>query len=256
MDSDGRAGRPARARLGCARLPRRVRRRSGLRPRRECSRSAPRSRLRRTPGRHVLRRRRLATRGGRTQALRRHGALRRGRPAARARARNVDPPPMTVAYGVIRPPGQEPRVCARVDGRILDLSGLGAHFAQPSLNAFLALGRDVWRETTAQLRGFDGPAVAGEAVLPFEVADYVDFYSSLEHATNLGRILRPDSEPLLPNWRHLPVGYHGRAGTVVVSGTPVRRPHGQRAPGPTFGPSERLDVELELGFVVGTPSRQ
>ena len=66
--------------------------------------------------------------------------------------------------------------------------------------------------------------------LPFTVADYVDFYSSLEHATNLGRMFRPDSEPLLPNWRHLPVGYHGRAGTVVVSGTPVRRPQGQAKP--------------------------
>ena len=67
--------------------------------------------------------------------------------------------------------------------------------------------------------------------MPFEVADYVDFYSSLHHATNLGRMFRPDAEPLLPNWRHLPVGYHGRAGTVVPSGTPVRRPSGQR-PGP------------------------
>jgi fumarylacetoacetase len=162
---------------------------------------------------------------------------------------------VTVAYGVVRPRGEEPRVCARVDGRVLDLSALGPQFAQPSLNAFLALGGEAWRETTAQVRGLDAPEVDGEPLLPFEVADYVDFYSSLEHATNLGRILRPDSEPLLPNWRHLPVGYHGRAGTVVVSGTPVRRPHGQRAPGPTFGPSERLDVELELGFVVGTPSR-
>ena len=95
--------------------------------------------------------------------------------------------------------------------------------------------------------------------LPFEVADYVDFYSSLEHATNLGRLFRPGSEPLLPNWRHLPVGYHGRAGTVVVSGTDVVRPWGQsKAPddeAPRFGPSRRLDVELELGFVVGSPSR-
>ncbi len=94
--------------------------------------------------------------------------------------------------------------------------------------------------------------------LPFEVADYVDFYSSLEHATNLGRLFRPDSEPLLPNWRWLPVGYHGRAGTVVVSGTDVRRPSGQlKQPGaeaPVFGPSQRLDIELELGFVVGVPS--
>ena len=109
-------------------------------------------------------------------------------------------------------------------------------------------------------------AAAGDAIpleevtpqLPFTVADYVDFYSSLEHATNLGRMFRPDSEPLLPNWRHLPVGYHGRAGTVVVSGTPIRRPRGQAKPpdadAPTYGPSRRLDIELELGFVVGVPS--
>src|SRR5204862_7042474 len=107
-----------------------------------------------------------------------------------------------------------------------------------------------WRETHDRVRALDAHTVDAadvELLLPFSVADYVDFYSSLEHATNLGRILRPGHEPLLPNWRHLPIGYHGRAGTVVVSGTPIRRPHGQRAPGPTFGPSERLDVELELG---------
>jgi fumarylacetoacetase len=95
--------------------------------------------------------------------------------------------------------------------------------------------------------------------LPFVVGDYVDFYSSLEHATNLGRLFRPDAEPLLPNWRHLPVGYHGRAGTVVVSGTPVVRPRGQtKAPqdeAPRYGASRRLDIELELGFVVGVGSR-
>jgi fumarylacetoacetase len=94
--------------------------------------------------------------------------------------------------------------------------------------------------------------------LPVEVADYVDFYSSQHHAENLGRMFRPDSEPLTPNWKHLPIGYHGRAGTVQVSGTPVLRPSGQRkAPtedAPTFGPSQRLDIEAEIGFVVGTPS--
>jgi fumarylacetoacetase len=91
------------------------------------------------------------------------------------------------------------------------------------------------------------------------VADYVDFYCSLQHATNVGKIFRPDGEALLPNWRHLPVGYHGRAGTVVVSGTGVRRPSGQRkaadADAPTFGPTRRLDIEAELGFVVGSPTR-
>jgi fumarylacetoacetase len=94
--------------------------------------------------------------------------------------------------------------------------------------------------------------------LPVEVADYVDFYSSQHHAENLGRMFRPDSPPLTPNWKHLPIGYHGRAGTVQVSGTPVIRPSGQRkAPtdkAPTFGPSQRLDIEAEIGFVVGTPS--
>jgi fumarylacetoacetase len=125
-----------------------------------------------------------------------------------------------------------------------------------ALNALMARGREAW----ADARGLGEEALARgdgvpleDAVLPFEVADYVDFYSSLQHATNMGRLLRPGGEPLLPNWRWLPIGYHGRAGTVVVSGTPIRRPHGQR-PGPEFGPTERLDVELELGFVIGVPS--
>ena len=94
--------------------------------------------------------------------------------------------------------------------------------------------------------------------LPFAVADYVDFYASEQHATNVGRIFRPDGEPLTPNWRHLPIGYHGRAGTVVVSGTPIRRPCGQTrpasAPAPVYGPCRRLDFEAELGFVVGVDS--
>ena len=142
----------------------------------------------------------------------------------------------------------------------VELSALGDELAQPSLDALLALGRDGWRQAIEAARAHDGPRVQEPALgLPFAVADYVDFYSSLEHATNMGRLFRPDAEPLLPNWRHLPVGYHGRAGTVVVSGTDVRRPRGQlKAPdadAPIFAPSRRLDVELELGFVVGVPSR-
>ena len=156
---------------------------------------------------------------------------------------------MTLAYGVLRDGG----VCARLGDAVVDLSGLDPVFAEPSLNAFMAKGPEFWRETAARVeRGYElGSAELG---MPVEVADYVDFYSSLAHATNLGRMFRPDSEPLLPNWRHLPVGYHGRAGTVVPSGTPVRRPRGQR-PGPEFGPSRRLDIELEAGFVIGVPSR-
>jgi fumarylacetoacetase len=143
----------------------------------------------------------------------------------------------------------------------VDLSGLGGAFAQPTLNPLMAEGRAAWGEAISAARAHDGPrSPLSEARLrlPFEVADYVDFYSSLEHATNLGRMFRPDQEPLLPNWRWLPVAYHGRAGSVVVSGTDVVRPQGQRkAPdedAPTFGPSRRLDFELELGFVVGTPT--
>jgi fumarylacetoacetase len=155
---------------------------------------------------------------------------------------------MTLAYGVLRGGG----VCARVDGRVVDLRGVDPVFDAPSLNALMAVGPEVWeqvRERVGEGRELDEP----ELGMAFEVADYVDFYSSLHHATNLGRMFRPDAEPLLPNWRHLPVGYHGRAGTVVPSGTPVRRPAGQR-PGREFGPSRRLDIELEAGFVIGTPS--
>jgi fumarylacetoacetase len=184
--------------------------------------------------------------------------------------------PEHLPYGVFRAPGEEPRVGARLGNGVLDLAALAregildedpALFDRPSLNAFMAAGRSAWarvRETLQALaRGPDAEpsTVALDAVqllLPFAVADYVDFFSSLDHAINLGRILRPDAEPLLPNWRRMPVGYHGRAGTVVVSGTPVRRPSGQRRPPgdeePTYGPSVRLDIELELGMVIGVPS--
>ena len=185
--------------------------------------------------------------------------------------------PELLPYGVFRTPGTEPRVGARLGDGVLDLAALAAEgvldedpalFAQPALNAFMAAGPAAWARVrdalTALAHGVDAepvttPLAGAELLLPFAVADYVDFFSSEAHARRAGAILRPDSaDPLLPNWRHLPVGYHGRAGTVVVSGTPVRRPCGQRpgADGPTYGPSERLDVELELGYVVGVPSAQ
>jgi len=161
------------------------------------------------------------------------------------------------------------RVGWRAGDAILDLAnaGLGDVFAAHELNPFLALGRNAWEDAIGRIeshlvsgRGPVLPLDDVELTLPFRVADYVDFYSSLEHASNLGRLFRPDADPLLPNWRHLPVGYHGRAGTVVVSGTPVVRPCGQSlSPGadrPEFGPSRRLDIELELGFVVGVGSRR
>jgi fumarylacetoacetase len=184
-------------------------------------------------------------------------------------------------YGVFSVRGDSRRVGVRVADTVLDLARLAADgtggldgasaeiFARPSLNAFMAQGPARWRTVRERLtellcddawRDLASPALVPLAEvtlhLPVEVADYVDFYSSIEHATNLGRLFRPDAEPLLPNWRHLPVAYHGRAGTVVVSGTPVVRPCGQRRVGDevTFGPSERLDIELEVGMVVGSPS--
>jgi len=171
-----------------------------------------------------------------------------------------------VGFGVFSVDGNAPRVGFRASAGILDLTaaGLGTVFEAATLNPFLALGRSSWEDTLARVdelvsAGADlVPPDTATVHLPFEVGDYVDFYSSLEHATNLGRLFRPDSEPLLPNWRHLPVGYHGRAGTVVVTGTPVVRPSGQtKAPAddaPGYGPSRRLDIELELGFVVGVAS--
>jgi fumarylacetoacetase len=141
----------------------------------------------------------------------------------------------------------------------------------PLLNPLLAAGRPAWTRVRAALtewltaerhRSAVEPLLvplAGAVLdLPFEVADYVDFYASEHHALNVGRIFRAGADPLTPNWKHLPIGYHGRAGTVVVSGSPVVRPCGQRrAAGeaaPSYGPSLRLDVEAELGFVVGGAS--
>jgi len=140
-----------------------------------------------------------------------------------------------------------------------------------SLNAFFALGPDAWARTRGQLQAgmADQPDRARRPrsevrlVLPWVVGDYADFYASLEHASNMGRLLRPDGDPLPPAWRELPIGYHGRAGTIVVSGSDVPRPAGLKGPDgspgslgspgdrPQFGPSRRLDVEVELGFVVG-----
>ncbi len=170
-------------------------------------------------------------------------------------------PAVVSGYGVFSTSGGAARIGWRDGDEVVDLSALGNVYAQPSLNALMALGPAAWDEALAAALAHDGPRAPLDAVtlhLPFEVADYVDFYSSLEHATNMGRLFRPDADPLPPNWRWLPVGYHGRAGTVVVTGTDVRRPRGQlKSPdedAPVYAPSQRLDIELELGFVVGVPS--
>jgi fumarylacetoacetase len=191
-----------------------------------------------------------------------------------------DFPLENLPYGVFDA-GSGRRIGVAIGDQVLDLFalvdvGLLPH-ATPlqdvDLNAFMGMGRDVWHEVRMRLidllsEGNDEIKATGVDVLhpqravtmhlPFAPGDYVDFYSSVGHATNLGKLFRPDSEPLLPNWRHLPVGYHGRASTVVVSGSDVRRPHGQTKPGdeaPVEGPTRALDFELEVGFVAG-PSNE
>jgi fumarylacetoacetase len=146
---------------------------------------------------------------------------------------------LSVAFGT----AASGRLVARVRDRVVSVQ------SHESLDALLAEPRAVWLEVIDELETCD-PVDEPELVLPFTVGDYVDFYSSIEHATNLGRLFRPDGDPLMPNWRHIPVGYHGRASTVVVSGTPIRRPSGQLGPG-DFAPTRALDIEVELGFVVG-----
>ena len=180
-----------------------------------------------------------------------------------------------------------PRVGVAIGDTILDLAVLEAEglidlapakgvFAQASINAFMALGPKVWSQMRAlisELLRHDNPELRDNAPLreralvpmasaklhlPIAVAGYTDFYSSKEHATNVGTMFRDKSNPLLPNWLHIPIGYNGRASTVVVSGTKVKRPRGQLKPPnaeqPSFGPCKRLDFELEMGVVIGQPS--
>jgi fumarylacetoacetase len=176
-------------------------------------------------------------------------------------------------YGVFSTGGGRRRIGVRLGDSVFDcdraeadeLVLAGGALRRSSLNVLMALGRAQCGAIRARLvellaGGFVDrvapllvPLADVELHLPFEVADYVDFYSSEHHAANVGQILRPGQPPLLPNWRHLPIGYHGRAGTVVVSGTPIVRPRGQLAAG-VFGPSARLDIEAEVGFVVGVPT--
>jgi fumarylacetoacetase len=144
-------------------------------------------------------------------------------------------------------------------------------FSSGSLNEFLAAGDGAWSQVRAEITTWLSqdhyrqavedllvPAGSVDLRLPVEVGDYVDFYASEHHASNAGKIIRPGSSPLSANWKHMPVGYHGRSGTMVISGTPIRRPSGQfRFEGnepPVFAASARLDFETELGFVVGCSS--
>ncbi|MFS8975293.1 fumarylacetoacetase [Cupriavidus necator] len=195
-------------------------------------------------------------------------------------------PLQNLPYGVFSTKGQSPRVGVAIGDQVLDLAALdeagllpaaakGA-FAAVNLNRFIALGKPVWSETrkrlTALLSGEDAalrdnaalrdkalvPMSAATLHLPVEIPGYTDFYSSKEHATNVGRMFRDPDNALLPNWLEIPIGYNGRASSVVVSGTPLHRPNGQiKLPNearPVFSPCRKLDFELEMGFIVGKES--
>jgi len=194
-----------------------------------------------------------------------------------------DFPLQNLPFGIFSEAGSSARrVGVAIGDQIADLSVLQQAglltltepvFARPRLNDFIALGRPVWREIRMQLsKLFDAddprlrdavelrsralvPLATATLHLPVEIPGYTDFYSSKEHATNVGSMFRDPKNALLPNWLEMPIGYNGRASSVVVSGTPVRRPNGQlKLPDqerPVFGACRKLDIELETGFIVG-----
>jgi fumarylacetoacetase len=167
-----------------------------------------------------------------------------------------DFPIQNLPLGVFRhPETSEAHLGVAIGDSILDI---GNWLSGSNLNSYLTLPatqrRDLRRTLSRALaKGSPTrelvPQHACQMLLPAEIGDYTDFYASLEHATNMGRSFRPDN-PLLPNYKHLPIGYHGRASSVVVSGTPIRRPNGQLGEG-RFGPTQQLDYELELGAFLG-----
>ena len=202
---------------------------------------------------------------------------------------NSDFPIQNIPFGIYRPKGGgDLHVATAIGDYVLDLAYLddaglfngtvveGTEvFHEPTLNALMSMGRKAWKEIrlviSRLLRKEASNGDLGnnndlknmalismnevEMQLPVDIGDYTDFYSSKEHATNVGKMFRPDGEPLLPNWLHLPVAYHGRASSVILSGTDIVRPKGQTktpdAPAPSFGNSERLDFELEMGVFIG-----
>lgn len=168
----------------------------------------------------------------------------------------------TFAWGVVRVGGGAPQPALLdgdevVIGAKLAVAGdpdLGRALSAPTLNALIELGPGAWRVVEDAAAGAGArarvPLAETTAVLPVHIPDYVDFYGSLEHALNFGAIFRPGAPPLRDNWRHMPVAYHGRASTVVVSGTTIRRPRGQTRPG-ILEPTAQLDLECEIGYVCG-----
>lgn len=197
-------------------------------------------------------------------------------------------PLQNLPWGVfsLRADGRK-RIGTRLGDWVVDVAGLQAHglfdgpqlrgtavFDQPTLNPFMALDAPSWNEARATLQTLlaaDTPTLRDNAELraqvfhpladatmhlPADIGDYTDFYASEYHAANVGKMFRPDDAPLLPNWKQLPVGYHGRASSIVLSGTEVVRPCGQILPpgaaSPIFAPTAELDFELEMGFFIGS----
>src|SRR6266850_5013773 len=183
-----------------------------------------------------------------------------------------DFPIQNLPFGIFKRKNSKetPRGGVAIGDQILDLAALDIRTG-PTLNGLAAMGRPAWKKLRKELSQFLSstknykraskhlvPMKQAELFLPVAVGDYTDFYTGIHHATNVGSLLRPDN-PLLPNYKWVPIGYHGRASSIVVSGTPVKRPSGQTkapdAPAPSFGPSKRLDYEVELAFVVGPGNR-
>ena len=199
---------------------------------------------------------------------------------------NSDFPIQNIPFGIVKPKGKAPRPATRVGDTVIDLSILSDNgffdeleidnygvFYAPVLNDFIALGKPITnavRQRLSDLFNTDNQELQTnkevrklallsvddvEMMMPVEVGDYTDFYSSIEHATNIGTMIRDPENALAPNWKHLPVGYHGRASSIVVSGTNIHRPKGQMKPAaanePVFGPSRLFDFELEMAFITG-----
>jgi fumarylacetoacetase len=185
-------------------------------------------------------------------------------------ARGSDFPLQNLPFGVFSVKGEPPRGGVAIGDRILDLAAIGLKTG-PTLNGIAAMGRKKGLALRHEVFDFllkknyrksSGkylhPAKRCELFLPLAIGDYSDFFTGIHHASNMGKMLRPDN-PLLPNYKWVPIGYHGRGSSIVISGTPVRRPMGQVKPPeaaePAFGPSRRLDYEAELGFVVGISNK-
>ena len=183
-----------------------------------------------------------------------------------------------IPFGIFSTEDRSPRVGVAVGEHILDLAAVAeldvfdfntAVLEKDTLNDFIALGKEITKRVRKNIQHWlqdDHSVLAGKHELfvkqseaqmhmPVYVGDYTDFYSSIEHATNVGKMFRDPENALLPNWKHIPVGYHGRASSIIVSGRAIHRPKGQTLPNgadaPVFGPTQRLDFELEMGFICG-----